>query len=74
MSSFSSSGVWLYGMGGMVLFWGALIGLVVLAARALGGHRETDQDQSREPFRRHYASGRLSRAERQRGRGALPHV
>ncbi len=61
----------LLGMGlGMVVFWGALIGGVVLLARLLSGqtadHAGAGTDSAQEVLKRRFAAGEMSQADYER--------
>jgi len=47
----------------MVLFWGAVIGLIVWGVARFTGQRPGGADDALDLARRHYASGEISRDE-----------
>lgn len=67
------------GMGGglfggvvMLLFWAAIILLVVWAVRGVfPGQQQTEHDSAAEILKRRYASGEISQAEYEQARKAL---
>ena len=63
---------WLLGMGMMVLFWIAIILLVVWVVRSLfPRERHSGYDQALEMLRQRYAKGEISAAEYEQARARL---
>ena len=66
------SGWWLLGMGMMVLFWIAMILLVIWVVRSLFPHQiRSGSDQAVEILRQRYAAGEISAAEYEQARARL---
>jgi putative membrane protein len=60
---------WLWMAAMMVLFWGGIIVLAVVAFRSFGGPKSTDQ--AMDVLRRRFASGEITQDEFERTRKAL---
>jgi uncharacterized membrane protein len=66
------SGWWLIGMGMMVLFWIAIILLVIWVVRSLFPHQVSPRhDHALETLRQRYAEGSISAAEYEQARARL---
>ena len=66
------SGWWLMGMGMMVLFWIAIILLVIWVVRSLfPGQMRSGRDQALETLRQRYAAGEINGAEYEQARARL---
>jgi uncharacterized membrane protein len=66
------SGWWLIGMGMMVLFWVAIILLVIWVVRSLFPHQvRSGHDQALERLRQRYAEGSIKAAEYEQARARL---
>ncbi len=66
------SGWWLIGMGMMVLFWIAIILLVIWGVRSLFPRRvRSEHDQALETLRQRYAAGEINVAEYEQARARL---
>ena len=69
------SGWWLMGMGMMVLFWVAILLLVVWVVRSLfPRERLSVHDQALETLRQRYAKGEISAAEYEQARARLEEI
>jgi putative membrane protein len=67
-------GGWLIGMGLMILFWVAIILLVIWAMRSLFPQQARPRDdQALEILRRRYAAGEINAAEYEQARARLEH-
>ena len=65
-------GGWLIGMGMMILFWVAIILLVIWAVRSLFPHQMvSEHDQALETLRQRYAKGEINAAEYEQARARL---
>jgi putative membrane protein len=64
-------GWWIVMMLGMVLFWGAIVVLVVWALRSGLGARRPDPDSAEEILRRRLADGSISVEEYEQRRASL---
>jgi putative membrane protein len=68
-------GWWLMGMGMMVIFWIAIILLVIWAVRSLYPHQErSGRDQALETLRQRYAEGSINAAEYEQARARLEQI
>jgi putative membrane protein len=68
-------GWWLIGMGMMVLFWVAIILLVIWAVRSLFPQQmRSRHDQALETLRQRYAAGEINAAEYEQARARLEEV
>ncbi len=68
-------GWWLIGMGMMVLFWIAIILLVIWVVRSLfPRERRSGRDQALETLRQRYARGEISAAESEQARARLEEI
>ncbi len=68
-------GWWLLGMGMMVLFWIAIILLVVWVVRSLlPRDSRTGRDQALETLQQRYAEGSISAAEYEQARARLEEI
>ncbi len=68
-------GWWLLGMGMMVLFWIAIILLVVWVVRSLLPHESrSGRDQTLETLGQRYAKGEISAAEYEQARARLEEI
>ncbi len=68
-------GWWLLGMGMMVLFWIAIILLLIWVVRSLFPHQmRSGGDQALEILRRRYAEGSINAAEYEQARARLEHT
>ncbi len=68
-------GGWLIGMGLMILFWLAVILLVIWAVRSLFPQQARSRDdQALEILRRRYAAGEINAAEYEQARARLEHI
>ncbi len=68
-------GVWLIGMGLMILFWVAIILLAIWAVRSLfPRERRSGQDQALETLRQRYAKGEINTAEYEQACARLEEV
>ena len=68
-------GWWLLGMGMMVLFWIAIILLVVWVVRSLFPRQmRSGHDQALETLRQRYAAGEISAAEYEQARARLEQI
>jgi putative membrane protein len=66
---------WLIGTGLMILFWIAIILLVIWAVRSLFPlERRSGQDQALEILRRRYAAGEINAAEYEQARARLEEI
>jgi len=66
---------WFIGMGMMVLFWIAIIFLVVWVVRSLfPSERRSEHDQALETLRQRYAKGEISAAEYEQARARLEDI
>jgi putative membrane protein len=66
---------WLIGTGLMILFWIAIILLVIWAVRSLfPRHMGSGRDQALETLRQRYAKGEISSAEYEQARARLEHT
>ncbi len=66
---------WILGMGMMVLFWIAIILLVVWVVRSLvPRERRSGHDQALEMLRQRYAKGEISAAEYEQARARLEEI
>jgi putative membrane protein len=66
---------WFLGMGMMVLFWIAIILLVVWVVRSLFPHeRRSGHDQALETLRQRYAKGEINAAEYEQARARLEEI
>ena len=66
------SGWWLLGMGMMVLFWIAIILLVIWVVRSLFPREmRSGHDQALETLQQRYAAGEISAAEYEQARARL---
>ena len=69
------SGWWLIGMGLMVLFWVAIILLVIWAVRSLfPRERHSARNQALETLQQRYAAGEISAAEYEQARARLEDI
>ncbi len=69
------SGWWLMGMGMMLLFWIAIILLVVWVVRSLFPHQvRSERDQALETLRQRYAAGSINAAEYEQARARLEQI
>jgi uncharacterized membrane protein len=69
------SGWWLIGMGMMVLFWVAIILLVVWVVRSLfPRERRSGRDQALETLQQRYSSGEINAVEYERARARLEEI
>ena len=69
------SGWWLIGMGMMVLFWVAIILLVIWAVRSLfPRERRSERNQALETLQQRYAAGEISAAEYEQARARLEDI
>ncbi len=65
-------GWWLLGMSMMVLFWIAIILLVIWVVRSLFPHQvNSGHDRAMETLRQRYAAGEISAAEYEQARARL---
>lgn len=65
-------GWWMIGMGMMVLFWVAMILLVIWAVRSLfPRERRSESDRALETLRQRYAKGEIDAAEYEQARSRL---
>ncbi len=63
---------WLIGMGMMILFWVAIILLVIWAVRSLFPQQSrSGHDQALETLQRRYAAGEINAAEYEQARARL---
>ncbi len=63
---------WLISMGLMILFWIAIILLVIWAVRSLFPHQMvSEHDQALETLRQRYAKGEINAAEYEQARARL---
>jgi putative membrane protein len=72
-------GGWVFGALMMVLFWGGLVALVVLAVRGWGGGQRGGSGESRSPDARaileeRFARGEISKDEFEERRRVLEHA
>ncbi len=68
-------GGWLIGMGMMVLFWVAIILLVVWVVRSLFPRQvRSGRDQALETLRQRYAEGSINAAEYEQARARLEEI
>jgi len=68
-------GWWLIGMGMMVLFWIAIILLVIWVVRSLFPRQvRSGHDQALETLRQRYAEGEINAAEYEQARARLEHI
>ena len=68
-------GWWILGMGLMVLFWVAIILLVIWAVRSLfPRERRSGSDQALEILRQRYAKGEINAAEYEQARARLEEI
>jgi putative membrane protein len=68
-------GWWLLGMGMMVLFWIAIILVVVWGVRSLFPHQvRSGHDQALETLRQRYAADEISAAEYEQARARLEQI
>ncbi len=68
-------GSWLLGMGMMILFWGAVILLVIWAVRSLFPQQShAAREQTLETLRQRYAKGEISAAEYEQARARLEDI
>ena len=66
---------WFLGMSMMVLFWVAIILLVVWVVRSLFPRQErSEHDQALETLRKRYAKGEISAAEYEQARARLEEI
>ncbi len=66
---------WLIGMGMMVLFWIAIILLVIWVVRSLFPRQvRSEHDQALEILRQRYAAGEINAAEYEQARARLEEV
>ena len=71
----SFGGWWLMGMGMMVIFWIAIILLVIWVVRSLFPRQmRSGHDQALETLRQRYAEGEISAAEYEQGRARLEQI
>jgi putative membrane protein len=69
------SGWWLLGMGMMVLFWVAIILLVIWVVRSLFPREmRSGHDQALETLQQRYAKGEISAAEYEQARARLEQI
>lgn len=69
------SGWWLIGMGMMVLFWVAIILLVIWVVRSLFPRQMLSRhDQALETLRQRYAAGEITAAEYEQARARLEQI
>jgi putative membrane protein len=69
------SGWWLLGMGMMVLFWIAIILLVIWVVRSLFPHQVgSGHDRALEILRQRYAAGEINAAEYEQARARLEQI
>lgn len=69
MMWYYSGGNWLWMMGVMVIFSGAIVALVVVAVRSF--RPRPGQDSAMETLRRRFAAGEITQAEFEKSRHAL---
>jgi len=68
-------GWWLMGMGMMVLFWVAIILLVIWGVRSLFPRQmRSGRDQALETLRQRYAAGEINAAEYEQARARLEQI
>ncbi len=68
-------GGWLIGMGMMILFWVAIILLVIWAVRSLFPlQMRSRHDQALETLQQRYASGEINAAEYEQARARLEEI
>ncbi len=66
---------WLIGTGLMILFWIAIILLVIWAVRSLfPSEKRSRQDQALEILRQRYAAGEINAAEYEQARARLEEI
>jgi uncharacterized membrane protein len=69
------SGWWLMGMGMMVLFWVAIIVLVIWVVRSLFPRQmRSGRDQALETLQQRYAAGSINAAEYEQARARLEEI
>ncbi len=69
------SGWWLIGMGMMVLFWVAIILLVIWVVRSLFPQQvPSGRDQALETLRQRYSEGSINAAEYEQARARLEQI
>ncbi len=69
------NGWWLIGMGMMVLFWVAIILLVIWVVRSLFPRQvRSGRDQALETLRQRYAEGSINAAEYEQARARLEEI
>lgn len=69
------SGWWLMGMGMMVLFWIAIILLVIWVVRSLFPRQmRSGRDQALETLQQRYAAGSINAAEYEQARAGLEEI
>lgn len=69
------SGWWLIGMGMMVLFWLAIILLVIWVVRSLFPREmRSEHDQALETLQQRYAKGEINAAEYEQARARLEQI
>ena len=70
-----SGGWWLIGMGMMVIFWIAIILLVIWAVRSLFPREmRSGHDQALETLQQRYAKGEINAAEYEQARARLEQI
>ena len=75
MMMYGFGGWWLIGMSMMVLFWIAIILLVIWAVRSLFPRQMgSGRDQALETLRQRYAAGEINAAEYEQARARLEEV
>lgn len=68
-------GSWLIGLGMMILFWVAVIALVIWAVRSLFPRQShTSRVQTLETLRQRYAAGEINAAEYEQARARLEEI
>lgn len=66
---------WLIGMGMMLLFWGAVIWLVIWAVRRLFPHQSpSGREQALQTLQQRYAAGEISAAEYEQASARLEDI
>ena len=69
------NGWWLIGMGMMVLFWAAIILLVIWAMSSLfPRERRSERNQALETLQRRYAAGEINAAEYEQAHARLEDI
>ena len=72
---YALSGWWLIGMGMMVLFWVAIILLVIWVVRSLFPREmRSGRVQALETLQQRYAKGEINAAEYEQARARLEHI